>query len=71
MEAFGKTECIVSKKGKIEMKKKYMPFNCDKDIAKLIKRDAEQKRSSASQIIREILLKHYEKELQKKMNQAT
>lgn len=48
------------------MKKIYMPFNCDEDIANLIKRDAEQKRSSASQIIREILMKHYEKELQKK-----
>ena len=47
-----------------------MPFNCDEDIAKLIKRDAEQKRSSASQIIREILLKHYEKELQKKKGES-
>ena len=49
-----------------KMKKIYMPFNCDEDIAEFIKKDAEQERISASQVIRKILLKHYEKELQKK-----
>lgn len=40
-------------------------FKCDRDVAKLITRDAEQKRSIPSQIIRDILFKHYEGELPK------
>ena len=43
------------------MERKRITFNCDTDVEKWIKQDAEQKRSTPSHVIRTILFKHYDK----------